>query len=124
VTPPIRWNAAEQASILLDVGTRAVSTVAERTAIDAKPMVRSMTTGHPSKAEAYYSEPPARLRASVTWDVIYEVNVPVGRVGVDKTGIPLGRFRNLGGLGRPAYGDRGNNPAILSALYMQQNRPL
>lgn len=117
-------NEVELTRVLAEASAEAVSIIASRVADDAKPLTRVLSTRPPGRKEWGYSLPAGRLRDSITWEAGTDGLDPFADVGVTARGIPLAHFRNIGGTGDAAYGDRGNNPSIMEATALQIDRPV
>jgi hypothetical protein len=107
--------------IVHDTSVEALEIVASRIVEDARPLVRERPAwSRPSRAQAYYSQRGA-LRTSIDHDVSEDSQGVVANIRAQSA---LGKFRNIGGRGRPASGTRGINPVLLIAAEMQRDRPV
>jgi hypothetical protein len=126
--PDVIFDDRAYGEVVADAGVLAVTIVARRIVEDAKPLTRVLSTRPPGRRQWGFSLPAGRLRESIDWSLVPGPNGGATEVGVTKAGIPLARFRNLGGRGRAAYTatgrPRGDNPSIAEALAMQIGRPV
>jgi hypothetical protein len=126
--PDVIFDDRAYAELVADAGVLAVTIVARRIVADAKDRTLVLSTRPPGRRQWGFSLPPGRLRESIDWALVPGNNGGATEIGVTKAGLPLARFRNLGGRGRAAYAatgrPRGDNPSIAEALALQVGAPI